>query len=144
MTHTHISKEEIHSFLSQYHLAVFGTTSIDNSPHLSTMFYLVDPDLNFYFITKSETAKVKNIAQNPHISVIVSDKDSYKTVEASGVAVALSGVEKIKTVIQMFSQVYRKERVLEEGKLFGWPPPIDKIEAGEIKIGDYFQEIISS
>lgn len=164
MTHIHVTKQEVYSFLLRYNLAVFGTTSPDHSPHLTSMFYVVDPDLNFYFITKSETEKVKNIALNPHVSVVVSDRESYKTVEASGVVVALSGIERIKTVIQMFAQVYRNEGVLEASKLFGWPPPIEKIEDGEIVVyelqpsqliysdyseaspldGDYIQEIISS
>ncbi|OGK48841.1 hypothetical protein A3A56_01365 [Candidatus Roizmanbacteria bacterium RIFCSPLOWO2_01_FULL_40_32] len=115
-------------------MAVFGTTSPDNSPHLSSMFFVANEDLNFYFITKSETAKVANIAANSKVSVVVSDQDSYKTVEANGIAIAISGFEKIRTIIQMFTKIYVKEEVIEHGKLFNWPPPIEKIEKGDIMV----------
>ncbi len=129
-----ITKDYVYSFLNLSHLAVIGTTSPNNIPHLTTMFYVVDQELNFYFITRSETQKAKNIAIKPYAAIVVSDMNNYITVEAHGRVLAVDDVGKIKSTVEMFNQLYKQEGLIEKDKLFNWPPPIEKIESGEITI----------
>lgn len=132
--HASITKQQVYEFLKTIPLAVFGTVATIHSPHLATMFYVVDENLNFYFITRSQTTKVDNIKRGSHVSILVSDRYSYKTVEAYGTAIELTGVDKIKTIFKMFTDVYATQGVIEKGKLFNWPPPIQKLDRGEIAI----------
>ncbi len=129
-----ISKQEAYEFLSKIPLAVFGTVSDNNTPHLTTVFYIVDKDLNFYFISRSETAKIHNINRGSKVSIVVSDRRSFVTVEAQGHAVQLTGIDKFKTIFKMFTDVYSKQDIIEEGKLFNWAPPVASMENGDIVI----------
>lgn len=134
MSSSSISKSEAYEFLKTIPLAVFGTVSNENTPHLTTLFYIVDKDLNFYFISRSQTAKIDNIKRGSKVSIVVSDRRSFTTVQAQGVAVQLSGVDKIKTIFKMFTDVYRNQDIIEKGKLFNWAPPIENIGNGDIVI----------
>lgn len=129
-----ISKEVAYNFLSKIPLAVFGTVSNQNEPHLTTLFYVIDSDLNFYFITRSNTTKVNNIKRGSNVSIVVSDRRSFTTIEAHGIAIQLSGVDKIKIIFKMFTDVYRNQDIIEKGKLFNWAPPISNVEKGDIVI----------
>lgn len=129
-----ISKNEAYEFLKTVPLAVFGTVSNENTPHLTTLFYIVDKDLNFYFISRSQTAKIDNISRGSKVSIVVSDRHSFITVQAQGVAIQLSGVEKIRTIFKMFTDVYKTQGIIQKGKLFNWAPPIENVDNGDIVI----------
>ena len=79
MSSSSISKSEAYEFLKTIPLAVFGTVSNENTPHLTTLFYIVDKDLNFYFISRSQTAKIDNIKRGSKVSIVVSDRRSFTT-----------------------------------------------------------------
>ncbi len=129
-----LSKQDAYDFLSKIPLGVFGTVSNENEPHLSTLFYVVDTDLNFYFITRSHTKKVENIARGSKVSIVISDRRSFTTAQVQGTAVQLSGIDKIKVIFKMFTDVYRNQDIIEKGNLFNWAPPISNIEKGDIVI----------
>lgn len=129
-----LSKEDAYHFLNKIPLGVFGTVSNENEPNLSTLFYVVDKDLNFYFITRSHTKKVQNIERGSKVFIVVSDRRSLTTVHAQGTAVQLSGIDKIKVIFKMFTDVYRNQDIIEKGNLFNWAPPISNIEKGDIVI----------
>ena len=48
-------------------------TSEDNVPWAATVMFAYDPDLNFYFISVSDSRKTKNLMTNPRVSAAVNE-----------------------------------------------------------------------
>lgn len=68
-------------FLEENRFAVVGTTNPDGSPHLAVMWYLLDGD-EILINSKDGRIKDRNIARDPHLSVMVAD--GYRFVRVDG------------------------------------------------------------
>jgi nitroimidazol reductase NimA-like FMN-containing flavoprotein (pyridoxamine 5'-phosphate oxidase superfamily) len=84
------NKEEIRnrvfSFLREHDLAVIATSSKDGRPEAATVGYLVDPDLNFLFLTRRESRKVGNLNENPKVALVIGTSKGVNTVQVEGEA----------------------------------------------------------
>jgi nitroimidazol reductase NimA-like FMN-containing flavoprotein (pyridoxamine 5'-phosphate oxidase superfamily) len=64
--------------------AVIGTSSLDNIPYTATVYYHVDDDFNFYFLTATGTQKYQNLQANPQAAITIGFGPSYTTMQGGG------------------------------------------------------------
>ncbi|MBP9738163.1 pyridoxamine 5'-phosphate oxidase family protein [Candidatus Saccharibacteria bacterium] len=65
-----ISKEAVRHFLESNFIAELATAS-NNKPTCSTVIYVVDKDLNLYFVTNRDSHKAENILKNQNVSMTI-------------------------------------------------------------------------
>lgn len=70
--------------------AVIGTCPPDGDTHVATVYYYVDNNFNFYFLTAASTQKYKNLIANPNAAIVVGFGPSYTTIQGRGVATLLT------------------------------------------------------
>lgn len=78
-------KKDVLKFLQENSTAVVAT-SYKNHPRVSTVYFFVDYDFNFYFATKRKTSKYINISLNPEVSFVVGTGPEHISVQAHGTA----------------------------------------------------------
>ena len=70
-------------FLQENSTAVIAT-SFKDDPKASTVYYHVDDDFNFYFVTKRNTSKYMNAEMNPKAAIVVGTGPEHISVQAHG------------------------------------------------------------
>ena len=96
--------------------AVIGTCSLDNIPYTATVYYWVDDEFNFYFLTATGTQKYENLQANPQAAITIGFGPSYTTMQGGGPVQELEkGSEEEKIVI-----AHLKKRLQEHGNQT-WP-----------------------
>lgn len=138
-----MTKDQAYQFLKDINIAVLATSS-ENKPLASTMYYVVDNELNIYFITKDSTTKYTQINTNPNVSVVVTNRELVQTIQIMGIASTITDIPAKMSIIHQMSQANVKKKWLH------WPPPISKVENGEMvvvkvtpnwmRFADYMQE----
>ncbi|MFH2062691.1 MAG: pyridoxamine 5'-phosphate oxidase family protein [bacterium] len=78
-------KKDVVSFLQGHPLMVLATASAEGVPRANTVIFYVDDRLNFYFITREGSQKVRNMDENDKVALSVSFDPPYN-VEAVGAA----------------------------------------------------------
>jgi PPOX class probable F420-dependent enzyme len=71
-----MSDEEIQSFLADHMKVQVATIGPDGTPHLTTLFYVVD-DGQIAFWTYGRSQKVVNLRRDPRITCLVEDGEDY-------------------------------------------------------------------
>lgn len=122
-----MTKQQAYEFLNQINIAVLATVA-ENKPLASTMYFVVESDLSVYFITEKETQKFQHIQKNPNVSLVVTNRESVQTMQIMGLAENVTDAAKKTEIIQQMSAVNAKKNWLH------WPPPISKVEAGEMVV----------
>lgn len=87
-------KQEAVQFLKRNKTMVVATASEDGEPECATVFYTTDDDLNFYFLTSTESQKVKNLKNNKRIAFTIGTGPKIITVQGKGVVEAVIKGEK--------------------------------------------------
>ncbi len=77
-------EKEIREFLSDQTTAAVATVSADSEPKVSTMYFCIDDELNFYFLTAKNSKKLKNVGENNNVAVAVGFGPATITVQAGG------------------------------------------------------------
>ena len=96
--------------------AVIGTCSLDNIPYTATVYYWVDDEFNFYFLTATGTQKYENLQANPQAAITIGFGPSYTTMQGGGAVQELEkDSEEEKVVI-----AHLKKRLQEHGNQT-WP-----------------------
>ncbi len=91
----------------------------------AAIYFLVDEDFTFYFVTRSETYKYKNLEKNPTVALTVADPDTQTTVQLAGKVTPLPYDEYLDVMFKKFPKLKPKGN-------FNWQFPIDKLhDAGE-------------
>lgn len=89
-------REDALAFLKENYTTVIAT-SFNDEPRASTIYYYIDDEFNFYFITKRNTSKYINIEMNPRAAIVVGTGPDHITVQAHGsVELVLEDAEKEK------------------------------------------------
>ena len=115
------SKEKVYEFLRKHAVAVLSTVSSDGTPGASPIYFIPDEALNFYFITKSDTLKSKNIqGRHNHVAMTVIDPEIPMTVQAKG------SVSEIQDP-NVFTKIATENAKQKAG--FHWPPPLYKLKS---------------
>lgn len=70
--------------------AVIATVSDDGSPHAAVIYYFVDEDFNFYFLTATNTRKYKHLLANPRASITTGFGPKYTTIQGDGTTALLT------------------------------------------------------
>lgn len=137
------SDKDITSYLKTHTTAVLATSNSDNIPHASTIYYFLDKEYNFIFLTKTDTTKAKNLIDNPHAALCIYDESDQSTIQIQGSTTYTQDVNIIEEVFGMVISV-------AVNKSNGHNPPITKIDAGTyivftlrpkyIRMGEYVKE----
>jgi nitroimidazol reductase NimA-like FMN-containing flavoprotein (pyridoxamine 5'-phosphate oxidase superfamily) len=97
------SREDLLKFLRDHFVATLATIKDGISPTGTTVYYYTDDEFNFYFLTKDDTEKFKNIQRNPRVALVVTNSEALQTVQVEGEAeVADFGEEKYSKILDDF------------------------------------------
>ena len=115
---------EAYDFLKKHKFAILSTASKDASPWGAAIYYTVDKDLHFYFLTHTASKKYKNIQEHPQAAITVVDDNAQTTVQAAG---------KIKEVPMGDEQneAYRMIIEIHPPGEYKWTPPVSKLHNGD-------------
>lgn len=118
---TDTQRKETFAFLNTHNLGVLSTIS-EEAGELwgAAIYYTVDEDFNFYFLTHTESKKFRNLDTHPQAAMTITDESKLTTVQASGKITKLS-VEK------GYDLIYHKLAQVHSNKTYRWTPPVNKI-----------------
>ena len=85
------TKDTVLKFLTEPErlTAVVGSCPADGDSHVATVYYYVDNDFNFYFLTATHTKKYQNLLDNPNAAIVIGFGPSYTTIQGQGTALLL-------------------------------------------------------
>lgn len=83
-------KQDALDFLRESVVAVLAT-SVGDAPHAAAVYYDVDDVFSFYFVTKPNTHKSIQIAENPKVGLVVGTGPEKISVQATGTAELVVG-----------------------------------------------------
>lgn len=118
-------KAHVARFLSNHNIGTLATADAKARPHAATIYFTVDDRLEFYFVTKEDTAKHRNLQENPWASLAVYEADSQTTMQASGPTVQLA--EDDKRLKNIFNEIVGAAESTSESGV----PPISQMPAGK-------------
>ena len=117
-----MSDEEVEQFLSDHMKVQIATIGPDGSPHLTTLFYVVE-DGQIAFWTYGRSQKVVNLRRDPRITCLVEDGEDY--FELRGVS------------------IQGKARLVEDyDDIRALGARVAKRMAGDVDLGDLGDEIV--
>jgi uncharacterized pyridoxamine 5'-phosphate oxidase family protein len=119
------TREEVLRFLRSHHMGVLSTVSQDGKPWGAAIYFLVDDELTFYFVTRAETYKYKNLEDNPYVALTIADEPGQTTVQLAGKVTPLP--------FEHYQEIVFREmpkQIKPEGDET-WEFPIDKLKAGD-------------
>ncbi len=124
-----MNKADLIQILKKEQIAVLSTNDSDNNVHGSTIFFIHDKNLNFFFLTKANTRKYENITANKRGALTVIFSNEQKTVQAEGVIEEIPrGAEEYHNAILQMSEKNAKQGGIS------WPPPVSKLPEADIVI----------
>jgi len=127
--------KQISDFLHDRLQMVVATSG--EHPWIATVYYALDSDLNFYFISDPQTLHGSHIASNPHIALSVSDSPQHpsskkKGIQIYGIATQLKdekeitfGLELWRKKLEVTSDAYTYEGIMKNeihGRLYKITP----------------------
>lgn len=115
---------EAHKFLSANPMAILSTASPDGEVWGSAIYYYVDDEFNFYFVTRTGTQKSQYIELNPKAALTIADEPSQTTVQLSGKVVKVSAEDYENIVFEKLAAA----RPTQNGH--NRVPPLEKIHDG--------------
>lgn len=86
-------KTRAKDFLAKNKLCVVSTVSPDGAPHSAVCLYMADDDMNFYFVTRSQTRKVSNLRNNKNVALVIGTELAPFTIQAEGKAQELASAD---------------------------------------------------
>jgi nitroimidazol reductase NimA-like FMN-containing flavoprotein (pyridoxamine 5'-phosphate oxidase superfamily) len=113
-------------FLTTNRIGTLATVDSLNQPHATTMYFVIDPDLTVYFITKEETTKCHNLQQNPKAALAVHEANGQATVQLSGTATLVEDLARIE-------DIYRRVSAIVDATSETTVPPFSKISGGRYR-----------
>lgn len=117
------SHDKVYAFLRQHPTGVLSTVSTNGTPWGSAIYFVVDDDFNFYFVTRVETTKYQNISKNRLAALTIADSETQTTVQLTG------RVSKV-PIKDYMDVIFDKLAAIRQKDDPNWAPPIDKVHAG--------------
>jgi uncharacterized pyridoxamine 5'-phosphate oxidase family protein len=114
-------------FLTKHPVGVLSTVSSQGEPWGAAINFVVDEQFNFYFMTRAQTLKFKNITESPHVALTVVDSDAQITVQASGSVASVAAEDLMDIVFQ------KLDKVTHTGKSH-WIAPVYKVHQGDYAV----------
>lgn len=78
------SEEKYAQFLRSKMTAVISTISPAGQPMSATIYFEVDENFIFYFMTKKFTRKYENLEKNPEVALVIGTENEPATVQLQG------------------------------------------------------------
>ncbi len=116
-------KPKITKFLTANQIGTLATADSSGQPHAATIYFVIDPDLNLYFITKEKTTKHHDLQQNPKASVAVHEPATQTTVQLNGKAEIIDDPSRVQ---QTFEHILAIATSTSQSGV----PPISRLNAG--------------
>lgn len=117
------SYSKVHDFLKHHPMGVLSTADADGHPWGSAIYYVADDEFNFYFVTRVETLKYRNIEKNPHVALTIADPESQATVQVRGIVSKLPPDRYMEIVFDKLAKIGPKDDPT-------WAPPMSKLHKG--------------
>lgn len=92
-------KKEVRDYLGKHYLCALATVNAENHPLVSVVYYYFDENFNFYFVTRKEMEKYKNLLLNQNVSFVVYDEAGQTSVQLRGVGEAVEVTSKEAPII---------------------------------------------
>lgn len=81
-----IFSEPALKFLAEHTMGVLSTCDINGNVHGAAIYYIAESETSIYFVSKSLTTKVKNIALNRNVALTITYAPLAQTLQITGVA----------------------------------------------------------
>jgi PPOX class probable F420-dependent enzyme len=117
-----LSEEEIQQFLLENMKVQIATIGPDGTPHLTTLFYVVEDGM-LAFWTYGRSQKVVNLRRDPRITCLVEDGEDYFELRGVSIQGKARLVEEYDDIRALGSRVARRM-------------------AGDVDLGDFGDEIV--
>lgn len=101
------TKAEVQAFLKE-NFVMSLATAVDNKPAVAPLIYVIDDELNFYFVTYRHTLKAQNLVMNPQCAVTVWEFLKM-SIQATGEASIVEDEAKKEWVINAFADAATKD-----------------------------------
>lgn len=95
-------------FIKSKPTAVISTISPENYPESATIFFTVDENLVFYFMTKSFTRKYSNIISNNKVALVIGTENEPVTAQIHGAAEQILDKEEANKRLEQLKTVFTK------------------------------------
>ncbi len=102
-----ISKDAVQHFLESNYTAELATSRQDK-PTCSTIVYVVDEELNFYFVTYVDSYKANNLLINPYVSMTIWEPQ-IMSIQMDGVANIVKDEDVKEWVVNAFGDAVTKD-----------------------------------
>lgn len=119
--------KKVHNFLKHHNMGVLSTVSASGEPWGSAVTFAHDEDLNFFFMTRSNTLKYKNIEANPTVALTVADEKDQVTVQAVGTITRVAAKD-------YMDVIFKKLASAKPRGDYHWVPPVIKVHKGDYMI----------
>jgi len=114
----------VNDFFQRHHSGVLATSDSAANPHAAVIYFTLNDDLSFSFVTKTETQKYKNIEENKSVSLVAYDEKGQASVQVMG------HVEKVADqdeAYKILNKTFKYSAEVSHREL----PPLEKLIAGE-------------
>ena len=109
-------KEELQkhalAFLRQHITAVLATSSLSGESQSAVLYYDVDDDFNFYFISSKDSQKIKNLMVNKRVSIVIGFSKMVSTVQGAGEVEIIEDVD-----FNLFAKIIERIQLYEADQL---------------------------
>ena len=117
------SSQELLQFLRSHDVAALASIK-ENKAYASTIYYFVEDDLRFYFLTRNGTLKFTNLRENGGVGLVITDQQTLQTVQVQGIAKEVDYSKEYQTTVKKFT-----DQLAKSGK--EWEKiPINHITSG--------------
>lgn len=118
-----VSREKAYEFINNNHVGVLATANQNGRPHAAAIYVVADRLLNFYFVTRKETQKARNLTANPYASIALFDAMSQTTLQVDS---TVSVVDDITEGNRIFAEIQGITRRTSASGV----PPVTRLAAG--------------
>lgn len=135
-------QRDILEFAKHNPVGVLATASKHSVPHAAAVFYVLDEDMNVYFITKEETKKFRNLRENHHVSLAAYKESSQTTLQIIGEAQHVKDVDMFidvfENIIDICAKNTKSDR-LPVSKLFAGDYYLYQIKPSTMRLAEYLR-----
>ncbi len=116
-------KRRVKGFLQEHPVGVLSTVGGDSASYSTTVYFVADDNLNIYFLSKTETQKVKNIRDNNKVMLVAFETKTQTNIQISGSAYEEKDGPSSQNIFKEIIEAARKTSNAEV-------PPVSKLLAG--------------
>lgn len=120
------NQHEILSYIKDNPVAIISTLSREGELFGAAVYICALAADQIYFVTKSDTQKLRNIHDNPQVAVTIANAAENSSLQAQGKAAVVSDAATVDLVMSKLTAIYAQGA--------DWLPPITKIRAGTYQV----------